>query len=95
MQSGKIPDSAITGSSVYNSRHQPYSGRLNRAGSFCSLGPSRAGKDGSWLQIDLGEITTVTAWQHKDHVLAKRGQSLTLFHTAMMQKIGRIIKNRG
>ncbi|XP_028417104.1 lactadherin-like [Dendronephthya gigantea] len=59
IENGTIPDSAITASSVYNSIHPPFSGRLNKANSPCSWGPSR--REGSWLQIDLGKLTTVSA----------------------------------
>ena len=60
MSSGKIPDDAITASSYYSSDYKPGYGRLKRVGSKCSWTPTAAGKIGSWLQVDLGQLTTVT-----------------------------------
>ena len=61
MTSGKIPDDAITASSYYSSDYKPSDGRLKRVGSYnCSWTSTKAGKIGSWLQVDLGQLTTVT-----------------------------------
>ncbi|XP_028413903.1 lactadherin-like [Dendronephthya gigantea] len=68
MQSGKIPDSAITASSSYNENYKPYYGRLKRPGPSCSWAPTTGGRVGSWFQVDLGKMTTVTG-------LATQGQS--------------------
>ncbi|XP_028416219.1 lactadherin-like [Dendronephthya gigantea] len=59
MQSGKIPDSAITASSTFGSSYYPYFARLNKTGSSCCWAPTAAGRVGSWLQVDLGQNTTV------------------------------------
>ena len=60
MTSGKIPDDAITASSTYNGGFKPSYARLKRVGSGCSWEPTKAGRIGSWLQVDLGQLTTVT-----------------------------------
>ncbi|XP_028416207.1 lactadherin-like [Dendronephthya gigantea] len=62
MQSGKIPNSAITASSTFGSSYYPYFARLNKNGSSCSWAPTHAGKVGSWLQVDLGQNTAVTGF---------------------------------
>ncbi|CAB3996525.1 EGF-like repeat and discoidin I-like domain-containing 3 [Paramuricea clavata] len=60
MTSGKIPDNAITASSYYGKYNYPYYARLTKTGSLCSWTPTAAGRVGSWLQVDLGQLTTVT-----------------------------------
>ncbi|CAB3989999.1 Hypothetical predicted protein [Paramuricea clavata] len=60
MTSGKIPDDAITASSYYSSDYKPGYGRLKWVGYWCSWTPTAAGKIGSWLQVDLGQLATVT-----------------------------------
>ncbi|CAB4037040.1 Hypothetical predicted protein, partial [Paramuricea clavata] len=61
MTSGKIPDDAITASSTsYASNYKPSYARLAKAGSSCSWTPTTAKRIGSWLQVDLGQLTTVT-----------------------------------
>ena len=60
MKSGKIPDDAITASSIYSSSYKPNYARLTKVGSSCSWTPNGAGRVGSWLQVDLGQLTTVT-----------------------------------
>ena len=61
MTSGKIPGDAITASSTYDSNHEPYYARLKRVHPYtCSWEPKYAGRIGSWLQVDLGQLTTVT-----------------------------------
>ena len=64
IQSGEIPDAAITASSCYNANSPPYIGRLH----FLSAG---SGKYGSWIsgknnldqwfQVDFGNWTMVHA----------------------------------
>ncbi|XP_028514128.1 lactadherin [Exaiptasia diaphana] len=56
MESGKIPDSSITASSQWDSRFYPGNGRINS--SYC-WGPKQS-KVGEWLQVDLGEVCTIT-----------------------------------
>jgi hypothetical protein len=60
MTSGKIPDNAITASSTYSSQYKPSYARLKKVGSSCSWTSTAAGKIGSWLQVDLGQLSTVT-----------------------------------
>ncbi|CAB4040679.1 Hypothetical predicted protein, partial [Paramuricea clavata] len=60
MRSGKIPDDAVTASSTISSGYKPSYARLTRVGSSCSWAPPAAGRIGSWLQVDLGKVTTVT-----------------------------------
>ena len=62
IEDGRIQDSAITASTIHTSTHAAHRGRLNLV--------ARSGKDGAWcaktsnnkewLQIDLGNPTTVT-----------------------------------
>jgi hypothetical protein len=58
MTSGKIPDDAITASSALSSDYKPSYARLKKTGSSCSWAPKVI--IGSWLQVDLGQLTTVT-----------------------------------
>ena len=60
MESGEIPDTAITASLTYHTSYKPSHARLVRGGSSCSWAPTDAGSIGSWLQVDLGQLTTVT-----------------------------------
>jgi hypothetical protein len=54
MEDKRIPDTAITASYTYNSNF-PKNGRLNSGGAWCTY------TSGShYLQIDLGDIKTVT-----------------------------------
>ena len=61
MESGKIPDNAITASSFYpdNGWFRPSNGRLNKNIGRCAWTTTTKGKSNSWLQVDLGEMTTV------------------------------------
>ena len=67
MDSGVIPDSQITASSVNNNNQSPAQARLNSLGWTAALDDPK-----SWLQIDLGSYKIVTR-------LATRGslQSVT------------------
>ncbi|XP_078684919.1 lactadherin-like [Branchiostoma floridae x Branchiostoma belcheri] len=59
MESGAIPDDSITASSTYGFNREPYRGRLNGAagvGAWAVL----TNTIGEWLQVDLGEMKTVT-----------------------------------
>ena len=62
MESGKIPDAAITASSSHNAAHGPRNGRLNfkagrgRTGAWSALHNDR----GQFLQVDLGKVSKVT-----------------------------------
>ncbi|XP_078685540.1 EGF-like repeat and discoidin I-like domain-containing protein 3 [Branchiostoma floridae x Branchiostoma belcheri] len=57
MESGAIPDSSITASSVWTSHHEPFRARLNGvAGGGWVAGTNDIGQ---WLQVDLGELTRV------------------------------------
>ncbi|CAB4035923.1 Hypothetical predicted protein, partial [Paramuricea clavata] len=60
MANGKIPDDAITASSTYSNSYTPSYARLTREDSSCSWAPTAAGRIGSWLQVDLGQLATVT-----------------------------------
>ncbi|KAI8514743.1 hypothetical protein Bbelb_073340 [Branchiostoma belcheri] len=60
MESGAIPDDSITASSTWDDAgHEPYRGRLN---GVTGVGAWAAGTNtiGEWLQVDLGEMKTVT-----------------------------------
>ncbi|XP_019634978.1 PREDICTED: lactadherin-like [Branchiostoma belcheri] len=59
MESGAIPDDSITASSFCCGNHEPYRGRLNGvAGEGAWV--VRTNTIGEWLQVDLGEMKTVT-----------------------------------
>ncbi len=60
MESGDILDSAVTASSVYDSRLLSYFARLNLERVFCSWTPKNADRPNPWIQVDLGVITAVT-----------------------------------
>ncbi|CAB3990901.1 Hypothetical predicted protein [Paramuricea clavata] len=60
MQSGKIPDNAITASSFYNSAYKTSYGRLNTNKGMCSWTTTRQGRSNSWFQVDLGQLATLT-----------------------------------
>jgi hypothetical protein len=60
MGSGEIPDDVITASSTFPGRYKPSYARLGWVGYNCSWTPTEEGRIGSWLQVDLGQLTTVT-----------------------------------
>ena len=55
MESGRIPNSAITGSCGWKPGHEPSNGRLNRKATPGGAGAWTAGSDdlGEWIQVDL------------------------------------------
>ncbi|KAI8498064.1 hypothetical protein Bbelb_240080 [Branchiostoma belcheri] len=59
MESGTIPDDSITASSTWGVAHEAYRGRLNgvAGGGAWVVGTNAIGE---WLQVDLGEMETVT-----------------------------------
>ena len=63
MESGVIPDSQITASSVHSNNQSPAQARLSKLGWTAALNDPK-----SWLQIDLGSYKIVTR-------LATRGSS--------------------
>ena len=60
MESGKIPDNAITASSIYNNLYKPAYGRLNRDIGMCAWTSTAGGRSNSWFQVDLGQLAAVT-----------------------------------
>ena len=62
MESGHLPDSAISASTSYGSNYVPQFGRLNKipasrkAGAWCA----KSNDGNQWLQISFGRQTTVT-----------------------------------
>lgn len=60
MESGKIPDDAITASSFYDDRYQPYYARLRKVDEKCTWEPPKCCKSNTWLQVDLGKLAIVT-----------------------------------
>ncbi|XP_070573601.1 lactadherin-like [Ptychodera flava] len=80
IESGEIPDSQMTASSVYNSEHMPYQGRLNYVGPGSDAWCAGLNTVGQWLQINLGRERTITK-------VATQGrgdydQSVKTFHLA-------------
>ncbi|XP_078697599.1 lactadherin-like [Branchiostoma floridae x Branchiostoma belcheri] len=61
MESGAIPDDSITASSWYTSGvgYEPYRGRWNGVAGVGAWA-ARTNTIGEWLQVDLGEMKTVT-----------------------------------
>ncbi|XP_078665898.1 lactadherin-like [Branchiostoma floridae x Branchiostoma belcheri] len=61
MESGAIPDDSITASSWYTLSvgHEPYRGRLNGVAGVGAWA-ARTNTIGTWLQVDLGEMKTIT-----------------------------------
>ena len=63
MESRAIPNSAVTASSTYARKHEPWQARLNNvAKKSQSTGSwtARTNVVGQWLQIDLGKETVLT-----------------------------------
>ena len=60
MESGKILDPAIEGSSVFNINFLPHYGRLNVNRGGCGWSPKSAERDSSWIRVDLGDTMSVT-----------------------------------
>ena len=62
MESGHLPDSALSASTFYNAACIPQFGRLNKipasgkAGAWCA----KSNDGNQWLQISFGRQTTVT-----------------------------------
>ena len=62
IEDGRIPDSALTASTIVNGAHAATLARLNLAAASGKAGSWVAKKNdvNQWLQIDLGTPTTVT-----------------------------------
>ena len=62
MKSGKIPDSAITATTIYNQYYGPQRARLNtvKSGSFNGAWIPKTQDMGQWIQVNLGHITKIT-----------------------------------
>ena len=62
IEDGRIQDSAMTASTIHSSTHAAHLGRLNlvagsgKNGAWCA----KTSNNKEWLQIDLGNPTTVT-----------------------------------
>ena len=62
IEDGRIQDSAMTASTIHSSAHAAHLGRLNmvarsgKNGAWCA----KTSNNKEWLQIDLGNPTTVT-----------------------------------
>ncbi|KAI8487880.1 hypothetical protein Bbelb_343280 [Branchiostoma belcheri] len=59
MESGAIPDDSITAYSIWGVGYEPYRGRLNGV-TGVGAWSVRTNAIGEWLQVDLGEMKTVT-----------------------------------
>lgn len=62
MKSGKIPNSAITASTILNQYYGTERARLNtvKSGSYTGAWIPKAQDAGQWIQVDLGKITKIT-----------------------------------
>ena len=58
MESGKIPNDAITASSIWSSFYEARFGRLRNNNCWS---PSRSDSSNSWHQVDFGKVTFVTS----------------------------------
>lgn len=63
MQSGNIPNSHITASSMWDKNHPPWRGRLGitRVGSLIGSWSAKYNDNNQWIQVFLGRVTKVTA----------------------------------
>ena len=61
MKSGKIPDSAITATTIYNQYCGPERARLDtvKSGNFNGAWIPKTLDMGQWIQVDLGKITKI------------------------------------
>ena len=88
IEDGRIKNSAMTASTIHNSAHAAHLGRLNlvarsgKAGAWCA----RTSNSKEWLQIDLGNPTTVTKVATQGRQDAN--QYLTQYLTASQVLIG-------
>ena len=62
MKSGRIPNSAITATSIYNQYYGPERARLDtvKSGSYAGAWIPKANDLGQWIEVDLGKITKIT-----------------------------------
>ena len=74
MDSGVIPDSQITASSVNNNNNSPAQARLNNFGWTAALNDLK-----SWLQIDLGTYKIVTRVATRGSSQSVRGSWVTSY----------------
>lgn len=74
MESGVIPDSQITASSVNNNNNSPARARLNNLGWTAALNDLK-----SWLQIDLGSYKIVTRVATRGSSQAVKGSWVTSY----------------
>jgi hypothetical protein len=106
MESGKIPDSAITASSFYSSNHKPSNGRLNKDIGYCAWTTTRGGRVDSWFQVDLGKLATVTGIATQGSCKANEwttsyslsystnGQSWTAYKSAGITKVSHVYRSK-
>ena len=60
MENGKILDSAVTASSIHDAGLTPGNARLNLDLGDCAWTTTSAGRNNAWIQVDLGDIKSVT-----------------------------------
>ena len=58
MQSGEIPDSAITATSTYNANTKPVNARLNQK-SYWAARDNNNNPDYAWLQVGVGRFSKI------------------------------------
>ena len=62
IENGKISDVAMTSSSILDNSSFPHYARLRNQNGKCAWIPAKtADRNSSWLQIDLGDVTNVSA----------------------------------
>ncbi|XP_029202215.2 uncharacterized protein LOC114966489 [Acropora millepora] len=62
MANGKLPNNAITATSIYNQYSGPERARLEtlKSGSYAGAWIPKSNDVGQWIQVDLGKITKIT-----------------------------------
>ena len=62
MKNGKIPNAAITATSMLNQYYGPERARLDtmKSGSYAGAWIPKANDIGQWIQVDLGKITKIS-----------------------------------
>ena len=62
MANGKLPNNAITATSIYNQYFGPERARLGtlKSGSYAGAWIPKSNDLGQWIQVDLGKITKIT-----------------------------------
>ena len=61
IEAGNVSDVAMTSSTILNASSLPHFARLRNQLGGCAWIPATADRNSSWLQVDLGSLTNVSA----------------------------------